>query len=57
MRGVANYTGIEPRCFPCMEPILTLLRCAGIVALIAVSLGGFAVSVACAVVLFVSKHS
>jgi hypothetical protein len=40
-----------------MEFILTLLEYAGVVALIAVSLGGFAACVACAVVLFVGQRS
>jgi hypothetical protein len=47
---------MDPVIFPFMDLILTLLGYAGIAALIAVSLGGFAASVACAVALFVGKH-
>ena len=57
MRGVADYTGIDPVVFPAMELLLTLLEYAGLLVLIAVSLGGFAASVACAFVLFVGIHS
>jgi hypothetical protein len=39
-----------------MELILTLLGYAGLVVLVAVSLGGFAASVACAMILLVSNH-
>jgi len=56
MRGVFNYARIDVAVFPSMELILTLLRCAGLLALIAASLGGFVVSVVWGFLLLVGEQ-